>query len=325
MTRLRQTLLRTSGIVVLLIGMVWLGETPAHAQQAITSTHRALVVTDTHQCAHGTPALANFNARLYLAWTGCDAQHHLNIEYSTDGTNWGNKVTLTDTAMDGTGPALVPFNNDLYIAWAGTDSPSHMWIGYFNNSPTLLNHTRLADSTNKSPSMAVYSSRIWLAWTGTDTAHHLNFEGSFDGITFTNKATTTDGSSVGPGIATFNNRLYVGWAGTDTAQRENVAYFNGSTTLQGKVTFSDNAGLGDVGLTVGYGELWEVALSNINSNTNGLRQSPDGSSWTDPGALCTGADLSCAFYGAKIAAFGSCDIVWQAFQSETTLTIWVQC
>ena len=327
MQRLQQTLMRMGGIVALLFGMVWLGIAPASAHGAAS---QFLTVTDTRECSAGTPVLANFQAKLWLAWTGCDAQHHLNIEYSTDGKNWGNKVTLTDTARDSTGPALVPYNNRLYIAWAGTDSPTHMYIGYFNNSSTLLNHTRLADSTYQTPSMAIYSSRIWLAWTGTDTAHHLNFEGSSDGITFTSKATATDGSSQGPAIATFNSKLYVGWEGTDGHKSENVAYFNGGTSLLGKVTFPEGAEGGhagmDVGMAVGHGELWLAAFCGGTCD-GGLRHSTDGTHWspTPPEQICEGSDIGCSFYGVKLASFGTCDEVWQAWKAGTTATIWVAC
>jgi hypothetical protein len=144
---------------------------------------------------------------------------HLNIEYSTDGVNWGHKVTLTDTAKSGTGPALAVFQNHLYIAWVGTDSPSHMYIGYFQGTSTLVNHTRLADSTNFTPALAYYSanglSYLYLAWTGTDSAHHVNFEDSANGSAFTHKVTLTDTSARGPSLAVFNGRLYVDWVGTE--------------------------------------------------------------------------------------------------------------
>jgi hypothetical protein len=182
MQRLQQTLMRPGGIVALLFGMVWLGARPASAHGAVPHAHFG--ISETRQCSAGTPVLANFQSRLYLAWTGCDAQHHLNIESSTDGFNWVNKITLTNTAMDGTGPALVPYNNHLYIDWAGTDG-------------------------NKS---------------------------------------------------------------------ENVAYFNGGVSLLGKVTFPESAGGGDVGMTVGQGELWLAAFCG-GSCQYGLRQSTDCTHW----------------------------------------------
>ena len=50
----------------------------------------------------GGPALTIFDGRLYIAWTGTN--HQLNVESSSNGVNFGNKVTLPESSD--AGPAL---------------------------------------------------------------------------------------------------------------------------------------------------------------------------------------------------------------------------
>jgi hypothetical protein len=46
-----------------------------------------------NETSEGSPALAVFNNRLYLAWTG-EGDHNLNIISTNNGQDFGNKVTL---------------------------------------------------------------------------------------------------------------------------------------------------------------------------------------------------------------------------------------
>jgi hypothetical protein len=66
------------------------------------------------------PALASFNGRLYLAWTGMDDAHSLNVVSSSDGITFGGKVTLGESSS--AGPALTSFKGRLYLAWAGMEN-----------------------------------------------------------------------------------------------------------------------------------------------------------------------------------------------------------
>jgi len=70
------------------------------------------------------PAIANFNGKIYIAWTGTDGR--LNVESSSDGTTFGNQVILNQTSN--AGPALASFGGDLDIAWTGTDGRLNVTI-----------------------------------------------------------------------------------------------------------------------------------------------------------------------------------------------------
>jgi hypothetical protein len=72
------------------------------------------------------PALAVFANRLDIAWTGTDAQHHLNVAtvrvYNgmPAGLMEGSLITVTDTAISA--PALGVYNSQLFITWTSSDS-----------------------------------------------------------------------------------------------------------------------------------------------------------------------------------------------------------
>jgi hypothetical protein len=101
-------------------GHIWLGYynpgDPTHL-----SNHTGLSAT----CG-GSPALGVYNNQLWLAWTGTDSAGHLNSEESSDGINYSNKVTYTDTSQPNYGPSEATFTaggvNSIYMAWVGTDS-----------------------------------------------------------------------------------------------------------------------------------------------------------------------------------------------------------
>ena len=131
-----------------------------------------------------TPALAAHLAsgtfKLYLAWTGRDQFHHLNVESSSDGLTWSGKVTGTDTAA--AGPGLTDWQTQLYIAWMATNSAHWVCLGYFTGtpfSPTLANHTcpRNCDlgpnnctqiTTEGDVGLTSSTSRLYLGYRGTD-------------------------------------------------------------------------------------------------------------------------------------------------------------
>jgi hypothetical protein len=67
-----------------------------------------------------TPAAAVYNGVMYLAWTGTDGKHTLNVAESTDGLHFGTPAVLNQQSVNGTaGPALAAFNGYLWLAWTG--------------------------------------------------------------------------------------------------------------------------------------------------------------------------------------------------------------
>lgn len=61
------------------------------------------------------PALASYNGRVWVAWTGADRR--LNVMSSTDGVLFDNKLTLNERSS--TQPSIAVHERSLMLAWTG--------------------------------------------------------------------------------------------------------------------------------------------------------------------------------------------------------------
>jgi hypothetical protein len=178
------------------------------------------------------PALATLNGNVYLAWTGTDRNHNLNVTVSTNrGMNFLDPPAAPFAGQGRNtdfGPALAAFNGALYIAWTGTDSNHHINIAsstdgvHFGNQVTPF--AAQGRNTDFAPALTVFHGRLYVAWTGTDS-QHLNVASSVDGIHFGNQVTPFPGSNNttnAPALATFAGPsqpaggLVLGWSSTDS-------------------------------------------------------------------------------------------------------------
>lgn len=189
-------------------------------------------------------AVAFGNGRVYIAWTGTDDRHRLNVMSSTNGRNFVNKVTLDDTSI--AGPALTFMNGRLYISWTGTDSRHRLNVMSSTDGRNFGNKVTLEERSAHGPALANKGNRLYLAWTGTDSRHRLNILQSGDGKSWTNKRTLEDNSHYRPALAFGDGKLYLGWTGTDSRRKLNVIKFNviqssNQLTLSNKCTLSDTS------------------------------------------------------------------------------------
>jgi glucose/arabinose dehydrogenase len=106
-----------------------------------------------------------------LAWAGNDTARHLNVERSTDGVNFTNKITFSDTAY--TTPSVLVVNSNIVVmAWVGNDSAHHLNVMYdVYGKRTKI---RLSQTSWRAPSITFYKGQVWLAWTGIDRNDSLN-------------------------------------------------------------------------------------------------------------------------------------------------------
>jgi hypothetical protein len=178
-------------------------------------------ITFTNETTSAAPALAvdPFSGRLVVAWTGTDAQHHLNVGSSFDGVNWGNKSTLPQTTPAADGPALARYNfafNDpgrgLAIGWTGTDNQLN--VAYSHNDPTdraFGPAHPLGITSPYGPALAEGASGdLDLAFTKPSTQVEVLDLAIQVGINFSNATTKSAPSLVGAGTS-----LVVAWTGTD--------------------------------------------------------------------------------------------------------------
>lgn len=95
-------------------------------------------VTFTSALGSGLPQLSSFGPAYlqfhteggpedWIAWTGTDSLHHLNVEWTTRYPQWpdpaSTKTVLPELALGGPG---LGFGQGLLIAWTGTDSLHHL-------------------------------------------------------------------------------------------------------------------------------------------------------------------------------------------------------
>jgi hypothetical protein len=166
------------------------------------------------------PALASFNGRLYLAWTGTDSGHTLNVASSPDGVNFDAPAlpfrggVNTDSA-----PALAVGGTpeELFLAWTGTDPNHHINVAASTNGVSFSS-LFIGQGAFQGPALAGLAPTddlLFLFWSGTDPNHTLN--GAYLTTDTGTLTIVTQGgaSKLGPAVATLDDVVYQAWIGTD--------------------------------------------------------------------------------------------------------------
>ena len=115
------------------------------------------------------PPIASINGRLYIAWTGLDPMHHLNLMVSMDGGHtFGGKITVMETSDSG--PSLAAYKGRLYLAWRGQGN------NMLNVAEVVLNPAgapmRLAgkgtsvETTLSTPELRSSEDGLFISWRG---------------------------------------------------------------------------------------------------------------------------------------------------------------
>jgi hypothetical protein len=119
--------------------------------------------------------------RAVIAWTGSDAQHHLNYMSSADGLHYTHKRMLGYTSL--WRPAVV-FNasgrgepyGDIILAWTSVSAPHAVNVAYIQTPEyqVVRTFTLGADTSFTAPSLTVLNDTVYLAFAGNDNHHSLN-------------------------------------------------------------------------------------------------------------------------------------------------------
>jgi hypothetical protein len=210
------------------------------------------------ETSNSPPAITSFHGHEYIAWTGADAAHHLNIGIPTSifGVPIVLKTTLPDTSYYA--PALAVFNNRIYLAWTGTDG--HLNIESSTDGVHFGGKVTLGDTSSAAPALSEYhdlnsgEDRLALAWTGTDWFHRLNVMSTTDGSHFFNKVTLNETSyiqyssrfgiyraAMAPALASFGGYLWLGWTGSDPAHHLNTIVSTDGVHFGQKVTLNETS------------------------------------------------------------------------------------
>jgi hypothetical protein len=155
------------------------------------------------------------NGRTFLAWTGTDGAHSLNVMSTEDATlrSWSNKHTLNERSNHG--PVLQFFNGRLFLAWTGTDNRLNV-VSTGDLGASWQNKRTLNETSPTEPALAIFNGKLILMWNGTDSNHDLNFiESSDGGLTWGNKVTMGDTSDHHPAMAVGSDHVpYFCWTGS---------------------------------------------------------------------------------------------------------------
>lgn len=121
------------------------------------------------------PALVAFAQSLCLVWTGRDSNGSINLMAASEGTNWGNPITITpktQTTSLAPAAAVVPFQVPS-LAWITPTGQVNLGIGQVG--PTNA-------SSSYGPALAFFNNLLYLAWVSNGGG--LNLRSSADGITW---------------------------------------------------------------------------------------------------------------------------------------------
>lgn len=240
MTRMTACFLKVTIILVclaLLIGAIAHRSDAAQASAKIPQQARtAFNLSD--QTSAGDPAGVQQAYDAYIAWTGTDSKHSLNITMdngcsSLNDSCFSSTSTFAQYSLSGQGPSLATFTpsggfNAIYMAWVGTNN--HLNVIYCANtcaqssSWTLPN--TLPETSNYRPSLAGLNNLFYIAWTGTDG--RINIESSTDGLNWGSKVVSSETSQTAPSLTAYGGALWVTWVGTDANSSLNMAQFNGN-------------------------------------------------------------------------------------------------
>lgn len=126
----------------------------------------------TDKTSNWQPAIAAFNGRLYLAYTGLDGR--LNVASSTDGQTFGASTIIPNNSS-AVGPGLAAFNGNLYLAWAATDGRRSISFMRSVDGVSWVDKRLFGSEASRgNPALAGSSSQLLIAWNGTDNAGTLN-------------------------------------------------------------------------------------------------------------------------------------------------------
>ena len=123
----------------------------------------------TNAISNNTPALAVFNNQLYLAYTGTDTNHSVNVCTTSNGGAFGNPVQISGASCNSlAGPSLAAAGGVLYLFF--TKSNLNIWMVSSSNgstwgTPTQLPSGYIASTPNvANTAAAVFGGNLYLAF-----------------------------------------------------------------------------------------------------------------------------------------------------------------
>ncbi len=159
-----------------------------------------------------SPAITNFNQRLYMAWKANDNSN--NIYFSRfDGSNWQNSRELSFKTS--AAPALATYNGRLYMVWKVNDNSNNIYFSRFDGS-NWQNSRELNSRTSASPSLAVNNNSLFMAWKANDSSNSI-YVRRFNGKKWQDRMELETKTSKGPSITFYRNTAYLAFKANDSS------------------------------------------------------------------------------------------------------------
>jgi len=169
------------------------------------------------------PALAASDSKLFVGWTGTDAQ--LNV-FASPNPNIPTKETF-EKGDDDAGPSLAFAFGNVFIVWQDEDNHLHLLSSSSPPEQKFSGKLDLGETLagNSTPGLAFGHGRLYLAW--IDGNNDIYIKSSADGINWGNRIFLHERSPDGgtAALAFGHGRLYLAWTGTDDGNHVNVKSF----------------------------------------------------------------------------------------------------
>ncbi len=181
--RLAITLIALLTAVVSLTGVASLAYAAPQATFGPPMEGTKVTLADTS--IDGPALMRTYSPATVIAWTGRDAAHHLNLMTSSDGLQYGNKITLPETSLWRPAIAFIDTGRGapyytILLAWTGTDKAHTLNLEFIQMPGYKVTQkiTFWGETSFTAPALASVNhdvnSDVYLAWAGDDSAHTLN-------------------------------------------------------------------------------------------------------------------------------------------------------
>jgi hypothetical protein len=126
--------------------------------------------TKVGQSSKGSPSLAFFNGKYWLAFRANNSKGDLLVCSSPDGVSWSGETKVNQSSQ--TAPSLAVFNNRLWMAFVSDNSKDKILLcssangekWSYNNAVAPTHEDDPIVGSVRVPSLVVFGNKLWLAF-----------------------------------------------------------------------------------------------------------------------------------------------------------------
>jgi hypothetical protein len=218
--------MRTAFLLIGAIVIIGLLSSPAYSQGRAPGNLLLTGKNVIDEYSNNHVAVAAFDGKVFVAWTGVNDLHNVNIAYSDDGYTFPKKNVITLNESSGAAPCLTVYGGELCLLWSdGGTGKIH--VMFSPHTTSQRRYTLERDETRSTISGFPHKEFLAICWKGEDSASRPNVLLSSDGINFDTsrkKVLESDSSRYHPAGASFAGKMVLAFVGVDQEQRINVRH-----------------------------------------------------------------------------------------------------